>query len=497
MNFNNILFILVIISSSSLCLGLYDRSNTKNKPVVRFLQPCGNKFTIKRPYRVISIEETRNFTNNLPVKSDYKYYFYNYYFNNCDLDFLCFEELIRASDRNNHKLVNYFLANGTSFWLPVWDKNPNSWFVAQLYDVFKKYNITSTKGYKFIHEADETLDYANENLIEFYKIWDKSYRVYWWDIPEYTQLHKDGQLDWIPSRFLHSPEVPFAQQNKSSSRSFNITFIGNTNTNKKRALHVNEFEYKMNLSVHGLVKNTGGLYGVNFMGGTVYLDTMLDSRFCLQFRGRSSECHRLYESMECGCIPVIIDNWQIFDYSRQHHITLEVIGRTFPFKNSTKPPFIWVQNVDEFKEIYNGFMSTAQGMKRLDQLQNDLMTWWEATRVSIQQYFKDEFCTKPPLSEGLSELEKYLVNQSPPQVAATPPAATTTPVTATAAAAPPPPTAATTTAAAPVTESITERMIRLNEEKKNGVPAAPVLEFITENQMGGIEEKKKRDGAGA
>ena len=38
----------MIISSSSLCLGLYDRSNTKNKPVVRFLQPCGNKFTIKR-----------------------------------------------------------------------------------------------------------------------------------------------------------------------------------------------------------------------------------------------------------------------------------------------------------------------------------------------------------------------------------------------------------------------------------------------------------------
>ena len=30
-----------------MCLGLYDRSNTKNKPVVRFLQPCGNKFTIK------------------------------------------------------------------------------------------------------------------------------------------------------------------------------------------------------------------------------------------------------------------------------------------------------------------------------------------------------------------------------------------------------------------------------------------------------------------
>merc|ERR1711968_184476 len=103
---------------------------------------------------------------------------------------------------------------------------------------------------------------------------------------------------------------------------------------------------------------------------------------------------------------VIIDSWQHFDYSRQHHITLEVIGRTFPFKNSTKPPFIWVQNVDEFKEIYNGFMNTTQGMKRLDQLQNDLMTWWEATRVSIQQYFTDEFCTKPPLSEGLSELEK-------------------------------------------------------------------------------------------
>ena len=400
MNVHCVLLIMVVMLSPSLCL--YDRENTNTKPVVRFVQPCGNKATLKKTYRNITIEQTRNFTYRLPSKGDYKYYFYNYYFKSCDFDFLCFEELKRASDKGNDKLVRHFLANGTSFWLPAFDKDPYTWFFAQLFDVFQKYNITSTKGYKFVHEADETLDYANENIIKFYKIWGKSYRVYWWDVPQYLEMHDEGQLDWIPSRFLHSPEIPFSNQNKSSSRQFNVTFIGNTNTNKKRGQHVNEFHQKMNFTVHGLVKNTGGLFGVNFAGGSNYLDTMLDSRFCLQFRGRSSECHRLYESLECGCIPVIIDAWQHFDYSRQHHTTLEIIGRTFPFKNSTHPPFIWVHDINEFKEVYYSYMNTTSGMERLDDLQNDLMTWWEGTKLSIQQYFQNEFCTDPPLSVSQS-----------------------------------------------------------------------------------------------
>jgi hypothetical protein len=374
---------------------MYDRDFSpagNNKPVVRLIKSCGKK-VLRKPYRVITVKETRNWTNYVPPPGDYHYYFYNYYFQSCNFDFICFEEFLRASQNGNDKLVLNFLQNGTSFWFEAYDLNPYTWHVANLLEVFQKYNV-SAKGYKFIHEGDETRDYAHKNLVDFYGIWEKSYRTYWWDVPEYRELHAANQLDWLPSRFLHSPEIPFVQQKISSRRVYNVTFIGNTNTNVKRAAHVAEFQSKMNITVEGLVTSTGGQHGVNFIGGTKYLDTMLDSRFCLQFKGRSTECHRLYESFECSCIPVFIDTWSIVNYAPLHQMNLKVIGETFPWQNSSNLPFmIWVRNVEEFKKVYHRYVNSTEGLKRLDQLQANLMTWWEQTKSSIQKYFTQEFCT--------------------------------------------------------------------------------------------------------
>jgi hypothetical protein len=369
----------------------------KKKPVIRFIKSCGPKI-LRNPYRVITIQETQNSTNYLPLPGDYNYYFYYYYFQFCNFDFLCSEEFFRASKNGNDELVLHFLQNGTSFWFEAYDLSPYTWHVADLLEVFQKYNITTTKGYKFIHENDETRDYASQSLLDFYGIWEKSYRNYWWDIPEYRHLHSTGQLDWLPSRFLHSPEIPFHQQKLSSHRLYNITFIGNTNTNAKRASHIQEFQLKMNVTVEGLVTSTGGQHGVNFLGGTKYLDTMLESRFCLQLRGRSTECHRLYESFECGCLPVLIDSWNIFNYSLSNQMNIQILVETFPWKNTsgsqtpTLPFMIWVRDVEEFKELYHHYVDTSQGLEQLDRLQAQLMVWWDQTKRSIQKYYTKEFC---------------------------------------------------------------------------------------------------------
>ena len=147
----------------------------------------------------------------------------------------------------------------------------------------------------------------------------------------------------------------------------------------------------MNISVHGIIKSTGGAFSVNFAGGTVYLDTMLNSRFCLQLKGKSSECHRLYESVECGCIPVIIDTYDSFDYKWFHHVNLEIL-RTFPWRKGTELPFIWVENIEQFAAIYTDYLGSQDGLNRLDVLQKDMMEWWDVYKEATQNHFANAFC---------------------------------------------------------------------------------------------------------
>ena len=41
---------------------------------------------------------------------------------------------------------------------------------------------------------------------------------------------------------------------------------------------------------------------------TDYVSKMRDTRLCLQIAGLSTECYRLYESLDAGCVPILIDN---------------------------------------------------------------------------------------------------------------------------------------------------------------------------------------------
>lgn len=365
---------------------LYDRNPKVKQNVFRFLTPCGPKLTTKTPYKKIPVN--RSFI--YPTKKDFHYYMYSYQLGKCDIDHLCFEELIRASEHGNDELVLHYLQNNTSFWLPAHDVNPYQWYVKEMFQLFEKYNVTA-KRYTFNHAVDETNGYAHKDIIAFYQVWKKSYRWYWWDVPVYQELHAQGQLDWLPSTFLRTPEIPFTLMKKSSQRTFNLTFIGNTNTNRRRQFNVKEIGVKMNISVHGIIKSTGGAFSVNFAGGSVYLDTMLDSRFCLQLKGKSSECHRFYESLECGCIPVIIDTYESSDYKWHHHVNLEIL-KTFGWRKGHELPFIWVNDVNTFKMLYEDYLASEDGLRRMDNLQQDVMEWWGSFKEQTQNYYKQEFC---------------------------------------------------------------------------------------------------------
>ena len=85
---------------------------------------------------------------------------------------------------------------------------------------------------------------------------------------------------------LHrTPNIPLTEVLPSSKRQFNLTFSGNIGTNKKRGINILEL-------------SNGS--------GPKFIQEMLHSKLCLNIKGFSAECHRFYEALECGCIPVIV-----------------------------------------------------------------------------------------------------------------------------------------------------------------------------------------------
>jgi hypothetical protein len=368
------------------------------------------------------------------------------YLRGCDVDRIAFSDFKIAADHNNTALVRHFLAPGASFMLPTDSAQPMHWLVQDLFAIFDNYNA-SPSDYQFLHLSDETLHYNDPNIINFYMKWKKVYRHNWWNTSEYRDLHTRNRLDWIPLTQLRSLFLSPHQLVPSSRRHYNITFRGNTETNSKRTSHVKELSTALGFEVTGELFKSGdhsrdptvdkivarnkaqsqaqaqaqgqgqgqaqvtpfrrphrGIAGTNKLRDNAvlqlkrpvvvksgYLHEMADSKFCLQVKGRMPECHRLYEALDCGCIPVFIDRYTTASYARDFEgwksRLLEVAW------HSPDLPFVWADNVSHFKDIFDSYMNSGgEGRERLDRLQRSNMEWWKAAQIHFRNIFESAIC---------------------------------------------------------------------------------------------------------
>ena len=156
---------------------------------------------------------------------------------------------------------------------------------------------------------------------------------------------------------------------------------------------IDALERTLNATINKEIFNSGAHSTDPSVNGT-YLKEMLSSVFCLNIRGRMPECHRFYEMLDCGCIPVFIDFYSSFDYTWQF---LGWKGRLEDIewrKGKKALPFIWTKDAHSFKTIYDSFMNNGSvGLARLDVLQRETMEWWRVAKQHIRNIYHKAICS--------------------------------------------------------------------------------------------------------
>ncbi len=79
------------------------------------------------------------------------------------------------------------------------------------------------------------------------------------------------------------------------------------------------------------------------------------------------ETYRVYEALECGCIPIVENAYQYYD-------------RLFPDN-----PFIKVNKWSEAKPIIQGW-----GSEEIQKKREECKTWWDMKKNSIQEFIKEK-----------------------------------------------------------------------------------------------------------
>jgi hypothetical protein len=333
--------------------------------------------------------------NNLPTfrrpsKDNYFNVFYNYFLKDCHIDALDIKDFQNAARNDKHVVVRHYLAPGSTFLIPVSDVDPVSGLAEIILNIFEKYNVSS-HDYTLVHTADETRDYNNPKLTEFYLKWKKVYRQNWWNTVTFEKLHAANRLDWFPLHHLKTTSMPFSEMLPSSQRSINITFRGNAATNRRRKVETKEVEKVLDTKINGKVFKSGTFSVDNSQSS--YETEMMNTRLCLNIRGRTPECHRFYETLEFGCIPVFVDAYLDFDYKGQFKAWKSKIMEV-EWRKGHELPFVWVRNTSELKTVYNRLLFSGEaGLRELDVIQSESMEWWTAAKQFMKNRYEEAVCS--------------------------------------------------------------------------------------------------------
>jgi len=133
------------------------------------------------------------------------------------------------------------------------------------------------------------------------------------------------------------------------------------------------FEQQTRLPVNRSLGHSGFGKG----NASEYVDKMRDTQLCLQIAGLSSECYRLYEALDAGCVPIVVDNLAAQNQataSEQYRFLLHG-GGALPGDGSAAP-FPHAATPSQLAEL----LAQLRGNGRLlDELQAKTDRWWLRT----------------------------------------------------------------------------------------------------------------------
>ena len=114
-----------------------------------------------------------------------------------------------------------------------------------------------------------------------------------------------------------------------------------------------------------------GRVGFGRGNASEYVRLMHDTRLCLQISGLSAECYRMYEALDAGCVPVLLNTFGN-PSSPSAAVQYQFLGG----RHGGPPPFLWAEVP---AELNARLAALRADVSTLDALQRKTTQWWNAT----------------------------------------------------------------------------------------------------------------------
>lgn len=269
-----------------------------------------------------------------------------------DLNVACLEDLhriITSPSRAQQHLIAKYVHPGSVFILTSSKYSMGLDVAAQ----------TQLRRLSLIHLGDLSPTWAHA-----YRRWGFVFRTFWTDDlhHSYEKLVKEGRLTYLP--LGPTPQLMWhgvSQLQNASQRPVKIYFGGSSQQRQSRLLQAQKL-----LGKDLVLESTGGSK-IRSGYDQHYLHQLFSSAMCLQVPGQSIESFRLYESLEAGCIPVVVRSWS---QGGDPLVKLQVGGEALPF--------LYVQAPEDLPQVLQ-----LTGLQ-LDMLQAQCQAWWMRARQTFR-----------------------------------------------------------------------------------------------------------------
>jgi hypothetical protein len=179
------------------------------------------------------------------------------------------------------------------------------------------------------------------------------------------------RVEWTPLGWSANWQ-PGHRPRRSSKRGSLVGFYGNEKYQLRpnRGALMARFEKGTDLKVERLL----GRVGFGRGNASNYVRLMHDTRLCLQISGLSAECYRMYEALDAGCVPVLINQFGK-ETAIQYRFLLASNG------GRGAAPFPWGESPSDLKAR---LLQLRDDSEALDRVQRNTMRWWNQSLAHVR-----------------------------------------------------------------------------------------------------------------
>ena len=180
------------------------------------------------------------------------------------------------------------------------------------------------------------------------------------------------RVEWTPLGWSSNWQPAVRPLRPASERGVTVGFYGNEKFKLRpnRAALMGRFERDAGVAVDGRML---GKVGFGRGNASDYVRRMHDTRLCLQISGLSAECYRMYEALDAGCVPVLINTFAQTG-SPTAAVQYQFLGSSAGRRAAA--PFPWA---DTPAELRSQLAAVRADVRALDALQRATTLWWNVT----------------------------------------------------------------------------------------------------------------------